>query len=97
MAACETTRPSPSFPDRTARAWHIYKTDRTGETVVANHCQILDSGVLAFHNYLPFTDECVLVRAFSPRDWHDVALVDTPFAAPVHLHSPTHHPFPERS
>ena len=77
--------PQQAPPDDRMRAWHIYKRDGLGETVVANDCLIL-SGVLSFHNRLSARGDSVLVRAFAPDDWHDVTLIDTtPFRVPIQL------------
>jgi hypothetical protein len=85
-----TTREmEPIRQERTARAWHISKTNGLDETVVASACHIQNSGVLSFHNLIPRTDTPVLVRAFSPRDWRDVLLVDTPNAEPVQFPDPS--------
>jgi hypothetical protein len=75
----ESAQPT-STPERTARAWHISKTNGLDEIVVADDCQILNSGVLAFQNRIPLTDTAVIVHAFSPREWFEVLLVDTPYA-----------------
>jgi len=78
-------------PPPIARAWHIYKNDGLGETVVANACLIFD-GVLSFYNVLP-TPDYILVRAFPVRAfqsgrWDDCVLVDTPYAPAVQLSRP---------
>jgi hypothetical protein len=80
----EESRP-PVVTDRLARAWRVYKTDGLTEMVVANECQIEISGVLSFYNLILPVNTSVLVRGFSPRDWHDVQLVDTPYGPAVQL------------
>lgn len=65
------TRPPPA-----SRAWRIFKTDGLDETVIAHTCWVPLNGVLAFYNLIPRARDAVLVRAFSPRDWHHVQIID---------------------
>lgn len=79
-------------PPPLSRAWHIDLAHGGGETIVAHECHVL-TGVLAFFNH-PAPDDSngdgVLIRAFGPRQWTEVALIDTPYATAVHLPPPDH-------
>jgi hypothetical protein len=84
-----THKPAPRAKRPPALAWHIYRPDGSGETVVAHACHLSTSGALAFHNTHPELDTVVLVRAFSARMWDDVELLDTPNTVPIQLSGAT--------
>lgn len=71
-----------------ARAWHVLLSGGRAEVITAHHCLIQCGGVLSFRNSSP-EHGSVLIRALSPRQWDEVILIDTPYAAAMHLSVPT--------